>query len=142
MAVIIRPLLEQALHLRGNSERTIEFLQASLADNVAEGAAAKQVENFKAPFESASEPSAGTASALPLEPIVATSTLLTSNWLPADIDEKVPAVEPGATCDLEEVLEKSGQRIQELVASVDQVTANEGVTHESIHKLGVASRPI
>jgi len=141
-AVIIQPLLAQALHLRGDSERAIQVLQAYLVDNVSDGAAAKQLENFKAPFESASEPSAGTASALPLEPIVATSTLLTSNWLPADIDEKVPAVEPGATCDLEEVLEKSGQRIQELVASVDQFTATEGVTHESINKWGFASRPI
>jgi len=33
---------------------------------------------------------------------------------------------------LEEVLEKSGKRIQELVASVDQFTATEAVTHESI----------
>ncbi len=141
-AVIIQPLLAQALRLHGDNERAIQVLQAYLLDNVADGAAAKQLENFKVPFESASEPSAGTASALSLEPVVATSTLLASNWLPADIDEKVPAVEPGAACDLEEVLEKSGKRIQELVASVDQFTATEGVIHESINKWGFASRPI
>ena len=141
-AVIIQPLLAQALRLRGDNERAIQVLQAYLPDNVADRATAKQLENLRVPFESASEPSARTASALPLEPVVATSTLLASNWLPADIDEKVPAVEPGAKCNLEEVLEKSGKRIQELVASVDQFTATEAVTHESINRWGLPSRPI
>src|SRR5260370_20439120 len=125
-AVIIQPLLAQALRLHGDNERAIQVLQAYLLDNVADGAAAKQLENFKVPFESASEPSAGTASALSLEPVVATSTLLASNWLPADIDEKVPAVGPRAACDLEDGLEKYGERLQELVASLGQLTANNG----------------
>ena len=73
---------------------------------------------------------------------MATSALLPSNWLPPDIDEKVPWVEPGVACNLEEVIEKSGKRIQEFIANVDQFTATEAVTHESINKWGFASHPI
>src|SRR4029077_12411541 len=41
-----------------------------------------------------------------------------------------------------EVLEKSSKRIQEFIANVDQFTATEAVTHESITKWGLSSRPI
>jgi hypothetical protein len=59
-----------------------------------------------------------------------------------DIDEKVPPVEPGVACNLEEVIKNSGKRIQEFVANVDRYAATEAVTHESINKWGFASHPI
>src|SRR5260370_39573405 len=48
-AVIIQPLLAQALRLHGDNERAIQVLQAYLLDNVADGAAAKQLENLRFP---------------------------------------------------------------------------------------------
>jgi tetratricopeptide (TPR) repeat protein len=132
----VQPLLARALHLHGDQERAIHELQAYLQDHPVDAAATKQLENLQASLGPA-----GTVSASPSsEPAVATSALLPSNWLPPDIDERVPPVEPGVACNLEEIIEKSGKRIQEFVANVDQFTAS--VTHESINKWGFASHPI
>ena len=64
-----------------------------------------------------------------------------SRWLPPDVDELAPAVEPGSTCNLEEVLKKVGQRIQEFVENVERFTATESLLQETINKSGeVAGR--
>jgi len=142
-AGIVQPVLARALHLHGEQERAVRVLQAYLQDHLADAAATKQLENLRASLGPAGQPSPGTASASPSsEPAVATSALLPSSWLPPDIDEKVPPVETGVACNLEEVIEKSVKRIQEFVANVDQFTATEAVTHESINKWGFASHPI
>jgi len=141
-AGIVQPVLARALHLHGEQERAIHVLQGYLQDHPTDGAATKLLEDLQGSLGSAGEPSPGTASASPLsEPAVATLALLPSNWLPADIDEKVPPVEPGVACNLEEVIQKSGKRIQEFVANVDRYAATEAVTHESINKWGFASHP-
>jgi tetratricopeptide (TPR) repeat protein len=142
-AGIVQPVLARALHLHGEQERAVHLLRAYLQDHPADAAATKQLENLQASLEPAAEPSTGSASASSSpEPVVATSALLPSNWLPPDIDEKVPPVEPGVVCNLEEVIKKSGKRIQEFVANVDRYAATEAVSHESINKWGFASRPI
>jgi tetratricopeptide (TPR) repeat protein len=142
-AGIVQPVLARALHLHGDQERAIHVLQAYLQDHPADAAVTKQLENLQASLGPADKTSPGTASASPSsEPAVATLALLRSNWLPPDIDEKVPPVEPGVACNLKEVLEKSGKRIQEFIANVDQFTATEAVSHESINKWGFASHPI
>ena len=140
-AGIVQPVLARALHLRGERERAIRVLQAYLQDHPGDAAAAKQLENLQASLEPADKPFSGTASPSS-EPVVAASALLPSNWLPPDIDEKVPPVEPGVPCDLVEVIKKSGKRIEEFVANVDRYAATEAVTHESINKWGLASHPI
>src|SRR5262249_24372248 len=67
-------------------------------------------------------------------------SLIPSSWLPPDVDEAVPSVDPSVPCNLREVLHKSGRRLQELVTNVDKFTATESVTHESFNKWGFASR--
>jgi tetratricopeptide (TPR) repeat protein len=136
-AGIVQPLLARALNLHGDRERAIQVLQAYLMENPSDAAAAKQLENLQTSLESS-----GAASTSPPQPMLPTSALLPSNWLPTDIDEKVPPVESGIPCNLEEVIAKSGNRIQELIANVDQFTATEAVSHVSINKWGLPSRPI
>ncbi len=46
-----------------------------------------------------------------IEPAIALP--LPSNWLPPDVDESVPPVEPKIVCLLEEVVQKAGMRIEE-----------------------------
>jgi len=43
-------------------------------------------------------------------------------------------VEPGSACNLEEVVQKAGQRIQEFVKNVERFTATESLVHETINK--------
>ena len=62
-------------------------------------------------------------------------------WFPPDVDERVPAAEAGATCSLDEVVEKAAKRVLELVQDGDRFTATESLTHESINKHGRASAP-
>jgi hypothetical protein len=59
--------------------------------------------------------------------------------MPPEIDESIPPVEPGATCALEEVAQKAGAQMEELIRNVDRFTATEAVAHESINKKGVPS---
>ena len=142
-AEIVQPVLARALHLRGDRERATQVLQAYIKDHLTEAAAAKQLEDLQASFAVTGEPSPGSASPSPWpKPLLPASAFLSSNWLPPDIDDKIPSVEPGVACNLEEVLQKSGNRIQEFVANVDKFTATEVVSHESINKWGFASRPL
>jgi hypothetical protein len=67
-----------------------------------------------------------TADALPLP----------ASWMPPDVDESTPAVEPGTACALNDVVSNAGKRLQELVKNVDRFTATEQVTDESINKWG------
>jgi len=68
-----------------------------------------------------------------------TSVPLPSNWLPPDVDERVPPVEPNAVCALDDVLQKAGERIREFVTNVDRFTATELLKHESINRWGFAA---
>src|SRR5260370_6810245 len=61
--------------------------------------------------------------------------------MPPDIDKRVPPVEPGASCALDEVVKKAGRRIEELVSNVDRFTATESLQHEKINKWGLESAP-
>src|ERR1700732_3195598 len=64
-----------------------------------------------------------------------------SKWMPPDVDEKVPPVEAGASCAVDDVVSKAGKQLMELVKDVDRFAATESLTHESIHKFGFPSSP-
>lgn len=115
----ISPLLAQALAARAN-----QVLRAYLKDHPEDAVAKKQLEELNASALSA----AAAKPASSREP----------RWLPPEIDETAPPVEPGATCNLGTVLQKAGQRIQELVKNVDRFTATEFLVHESLSRSGKA----
>lgn len=64
-----------------------------------------------------------------------------SNWLPPDADASVPAVEPGVTCNVDDVVYKAGAQLMELAKDVDRFTATETLVHEAIDKYGMPSSP-
>ena len=104
------------------AQKQLESLQLGEAANAPAGADAANAEMVQS----------GTLAEVTALPI-------SSNWLPPDVDEKVPPVEPGAACQLDEVLRQAGKRIEEFVGNVDRFTATELVSHESINKWGMAS---
>jgi len=144
-AEIVQPLFAWALAERGDKEKAIHILQSYLQNHASDIAAKSRLEKLqiipqvdterKAPAATLEATSATPAVAVPY------SLLLPSNWLPPDVDEKVPPIEPGATCALDEVLKNSGERVQEFVTNVDRFTATESITHETISKWGLASPP-
>jgi tetratricopeptide (TPR) repeat protein len=64
-----------------------------------------------------------------------------SNWLPPDVDASVPAVEPGVSCNVDDVVQKAGAQLVELAKDVDRFSATETLVHESIDKYGMPSSP-
>lgn len=141
-AAVVQPLLARALQLRGDRERAALVLQSYLQEQPEDLAAVKLLRNLQRAGESGTEPSDIPAASPPAEPLVSIGALLASNWLPPDVDEKVPPVEAGVSCNLNEILENVGKRIKEFVANVDRFAATESVTHESISKWGFASRSL
>jgi tetratricopeptide (TPR) repeat protein len=136
----VQPFLAGALAKHGEKERAIALLRSYLKDHPADAAAQKQLEKMQTASvvhgamrseETSEETATMEANSLPE----------VSNWLPPDIDEKVPAVEAGATCQIDEVLREAGKRMEEFVGNVERFTATEFVTHESINKWGMASSP-
>ena len=142
-ATAVQPLLVRALVKDGNKERAIKVLQEYVQAHPQDAAAHKQLESLRSPdvlvsstaeaAPAAGKPSAGTEAAVSLP--------LPSNWLPPDVDEKVPAVEPGAPCGLDEVVRRAGKRVEEFVKNVDRFTASESLKHESINRWGLAESP-
>ena len=142
-AIVVQPLLARALQLRGDRERATLVLQSYLQENPEDRAAVRLLKSLQGSSESAGETSLDAPAPLPsTEPVVSMGALLASNWLPPDVDEKVPPVEVGAPCNLDEIIENAGKRIKEFVANVDRFAATESVTHQSINKWGLASRPL
>jgi tetratricopeptide (TPR) repeat protein len=142
-AVVVQPLLARALQLRGESERAALLLQSYLQEQPEDLAAVKLLKNLQGAGGSGTEPTSDIPAASPLaEPVVSIGALLASNWLPPDVDERVPPVEAGVSCNLNDILENAGRRIKEFVANVDRFAATESVTHQSINKWGFASRPL
>jgi tetratricopeptide (TPR) repeat protein len=60
-----------------------------------------------------------------------------TNWAPPDVDEEKPPVDVGVSCALNQVVERAGARVEELVRNVDRFTATEEMEHESLSPLGV-----
>ena len=143
-AAIIQPLLARCLSERGDREKAVSTLQVYLQDHAADAAAKKQLESLldpKAP--AASTDAAGSTNETDISALIAAAKALPvpSSWMPPDVDEKVPAVEPGASCALDDVVQNAGKRLQELVKNVDRFTATELVTDESFNKWGLPSFP-
>jgi tetratricopeptide (TPR) repeat protein len=57
-------------------------------------------------------------------------------WQPPGIDEIKPSVVPGVSCPYETVIERSGNRVQELVNDVSRIAAIEHLLHERMDEMG------
>ncbi len=85
-----------------------------------------------AAFTNAGNPGAAATPDLPtLTPVTET------NWIPPDIDLEKLVADPGVPCQLDQVLQTTGNRVMELVENVDRFTATEAVEHYSLSPLGL-----
>jgi hypothetical protein len=62
-----------------------------------------------------------------------------SHWLPPGVDELASPVGPGPACELDDVLQKAGKKIQEFVENVQRFTATESLYQETLNKSGEVS---
>jgi tetratricopeptide (TPR) repeat protein len=139
-AAIVQLVLAGALARKGEKERAVAVLQNYLKEHPLDGEARKLQEGF-ARISTSDGPSAASsrsAEELSISTSGAAALPLPSSWLPPDVDENMPPVERGATCALEEVLEKAGKRAQVFVKNVERFTASEFLKQETIDKWGIA----
>jgi tetratricopeptide (TPR) repeat protein len=61
-------------------------------------------------------------------------------WQPSGIDDVKPPVATDVACPLEQVVEESGKRVQELVADVSRFAAVEDLFHQALDSYGIPVR--
>jgi tetratricopeptide (TPR) repeat protein len=73
-----------------------------------------------------------------IDPIFATPELPVSvnPWRPAGIDDVKPSVADGVGCPIDSVIEKSGERVKQLVDDVSRISAIEHLLHEQVDEMG------
>ncbi len=65
---------------------------------------------------------------------------LVERWVPANVDESMPPVEPGAACDLGDVLAKAGAQLELLPQTLDRFSATETIENQAVNENGIASK--
>lgn len=142
-ATAVQPLLARALEESGDKARAVRVLEEYVLDHSNDTSARKQLERLRrADVLIASDKEAEAAEIKPSPAMESAIALpLPSNWLPPDVDENVPPVEPGTACSLDEVIQKAGKRVEEFVTNVDRFAATEFLKHESVNKWGLPAYP-
>jgi hypothetical protein len=124
---------QELINENGDTERAIRTMQTYVKANPADIAAAKQLEDWTHPAPAVAPVRA--AKAVPRPPELP----IPSSWMPPDVDEKIPAIEAGAVCPMDDLLQKTGQRLLTLVQDVDRFTATESIVDETINRYGTPS---
>jgi tetratricopeptide (TPR) repeat protein len=140
-AATAQVVLAHALSQKGDRDKAIQALEIYLKAHPNDSNAAKDLETLRNPAAVAASLGADTNAELEAAAADAAALPMATNWRPADVDDHIPAVEPGAACALNDVVQKAGDRLTELVTDVDRFAATESFTHETISKWGVPSPP-
>ena len=147
-AAEVLPTLARALATQGKADRAIQILESYLREYPANTAAQKQLDSLRpppavpvSPPSSAPAAPAVSVTAAAATPSTEVALPLPSSWLPPDVDEKVPPVESGVPCPLNEVVQNAGKRVQEFILNVDRFTATESFFHESVNAWGFPAPP-
>ena len=139
-ATIVQPLLALALAEGGRNERALRVLEGYVRDHPNDAAARRQLERLRTKDVLIASDEDATAEIKPTPTTESAIALpLPSSWLPLDVDETVPPVQPGTACSLDEVIQKAGKRVEEFITNVDRFAATEILNHESINKSGSAN---
>jgi tetratricopeptide (TPR) repeat protein len=135
-------VLARATLAKGNKDQAIRILEAYVQGHPGDKNSAKYLDGLKHPqLAGASGETTNSAGEMAAIASAATALPVPSNWLPPDVDDGVPPVVAGATCNVDDVVRKAGEQIMVLVKDVDRFAATETLTHESINKYGLPSAP-
>jgi hypothetical protein len=132
--------LEQALREQPRSPQAViaQDLIARVHDSApSKGDAAAANSSPTVPDGRAAFANAGNPGAAATPDLLALTPVTETNWIPPDIDLEKLVVDSGAPCQLDEVIQTTGNRVKELVENVDRFTATEKVEHYSLSPLGL-----
>jgi tetratricopeptide (TPR) repeat protein len=136
-------ILAQALVQRDDKPRAIKILQSLLEarPNASRAAAARQLIDSLQKVESP----ASAAPPIATLPPSATAASIAADlapppkWMPPDVDESMPVVEPGVACPLQQVQDESAKRVHDFIDSVNKITATEKLDNELLDHSGFPS---
>ena len=139
----VQLVLVRAYAERGDKDHALSLMQTYVQAHPTDAVAAKDLETLKNVKAGTAVLGDSGAAASEMAAVTSAATELpaASNWLPPDVDENVPPVEPGASCAVDDVVRKAGIQLMTLVADVDRFAATESLVHESISKSGLPSAP-
>ena len=134
-------ILGQALASERQNDAAIAALKDYLASKPAAtqaDAVGKLIERIKnAPSAAAGATVGGVTASLESADIPdAPLTAAQLRWMPANVDDAVPPVEPGIACSQEDVLKKVSAHVADLPSLVDRYTATEVLHHEELANAG------
>jgi Tetratricopeptide repeat len=140
--------LGQAAYLQGDFARATESLKQSLREQPGGPQAATAQELLSRIRETPSAPALGDGvssaelasrkiSVDTLRDVAAISPVTETNWLPPDVDLQKLVLDPGVTCQLDDVIRATGDRVKELVENVTRFTATENIEHSRLSPLGL-----
>jgi tetratricopeptide (TPR) repeat protein len=130
----VEPLLAALLARQGKKDRAQQVLESYLRDHPNDPAVKGELGEIQSSAVLAMVPDTSLTSA-------ATDLPVAANWLPPDVDEKMPMVQQAAACPTAELLANVGRRIEEFTRNLERFTATESLVHQSIDKWGLASAP-
>jgi tetratricopeptide (TPR) repeat protein len=78
----------------------------------------------------------GDAAKTDLSLAVTQATLSLKAWAPPDIDDVKPPVAAGVSCPYQEIIDRSGERVKQLVDNVAKFSAIEDLLHEQLDDAG------
>jgi tetratricopeptide (TPR) repeat protein len=130
--VLVRVLVQ-----KGQVDQAVSKLEEYVKAHPSDKESASYLEKLKNPAASGSV----AAGAMSVVSNAEDALPVPSNWLPPDVDASVPTVEPGVSCNVDDVVNKAGAQLLELAKDVDRFTATETLVHESIDKYGLPSSP-
>jgi len=136
-------ILAQAQARRNDKPGALKTLRAFLEarPNDSHAAAARQLLDSLQKAESFASAAPPILAPLPLTNAASIAVEMTPQpkWMPPDVDESMPQVEPGVACPLQNVQEQAAKRVYEFIESVNKITATERVENELLDRSGFPS---
>lgn len=91
-------------------------------------------------LDSDTKPVSDTKSTPALSSSLALELMPPPKWMPPDVDENMPEVEPTAGCPLQKIQEEAGSRVSDFVDAVNRIAATESLDNEVINRSGLPER--
>jgi Tfp pilus assembly protein PilF len=104
------------------------------------GAMGGPAEHGDAAPPSSEEVAVGTSAATKSARFSSVDLLPPSKWMPPDVDESMPAVEPGATCPMQKISDETAKRVAAFIDGVNRISATETLDHEVIDRYGLTAK--
>jgi len=131
---------------RGQEIKALEaFLEAAPASSRAPQVR-QWIASLRKPVGAAESAAPSDVTAISLPPDLGNAPLRIADlvpppkWLPTDVDDSMPPVEPGVVCPMDKIRRETGERVREFISAVNRISATEYLDNEVIDDSGLPKR--